>query len=719
MQGGRRPRAGARRPGAAELAARRQRPARADRRADPRGERQRGGGGARATRSASRCRAWAPSRPAPPACSRRLRGLGVDARRPSCTTAAGLSRRNRISPPWCSALLQRGRRPGRPARAAQPDRRPAGGRVHRIADLSLRQRRRPRRADWCAPRPARSPACTRSPGWSTAGTATRWSFVAGRRQGRRWTTTVDAQEALDRLAAALAACRCAARALAATPGRRTAPARVGDMSTRWSTGTSRSLGLTDRRRRARRLRSRRPARPSPSCASDADALHRRWSGSSPGSTPRPAPRRCWSSTGAAGSRPTPTASPSSSPLVDKLAEKKGTPTGVSPAFGSRVTGAEVGAAARLPRHARCSASSTRSTTRAGRLLLVAPNIVHVERELGVDPRDFRLWVCLHEETHRVQFTAYPWMRDHLSRADARRWSTPIEPQRAARRRPAPRSAEVDPRRAAAACSTCSRTPEQKEILDRVTGVMSLLEGHADVVMDGVGPSVIPTVEKIRAKFNERRKGVGTPRQAAAPAARPRRQDGAVPRRRDLRAPRRRQGRHGRLQRHLGGPGDPAVQGRDRRPGCLGRPGACDAPTRSRRRGPAAGPLAPWPTLRARRRRSLVACSGGADSLALAAAAVFEGHKLGLRVLGATVDHGLQPGSAEQADRVVAQLAALGVDETLTARVQVDGASGLGPEAAAREAQVRRAGGGRGARRCAAPCCSGTPSTTRPRPCCSG
>jgi coenzyme F420 biosynthesis associated uncharacterized protein len=52
------------------------------------------------------------------------------------------------------------------------------------------------------------------------------------------------------------------------------------------------------------------------------------------------------------------------------------------------------------------------------------------------------------------------------------------------------------------------TPEQKELLDGLTGVMSLLEGHADVVMDGVGPSVIPSVEKIRAKFNERRKGVG-------------------------------------------------------------------------------------------------------------------------------------------------------------------------------------------------------------------
>jgi tRNA(Ile)-lysidine synthase len=82
----------------------------------------------------------------------------------------------------------------------------------------------------------------------------------------------------------------------------------------------------------------------------------------------------------------------------------------------------------------------------------------------------------------------------------------------------------------------------------------------------------------------------------------------------------------------------------------------------------------------------VACSGGADSLALASAVVFEGHKLGLRIVGVTVDHGLQPGSAAQADRVVQQLAAMGVDETLAARVQVDASTGLGPEAAAREAR---------------------------------
>jgi len=81
-------------------------------------------------------------------------------------------------------------------------------------------------------------------------------------------------------------------------------------------------------------------------------------------------------------------------------------------------------------------------------------------------------------------------------------------------------------------------------------------------------------------------------------------------------------------------------------------------------------------------RLVVACSGGADSLALASATVHEGREQGWYVVGATVDHGLQEGSAERAERVVVQLASLGVDETVSARASVN-APGLGPEAAAR------------------------------------
>jgi len=82
---------------------------------------------------------------------------------------------------------------------------------------------------------------------------------------------------------------------------------------------------------------------------------------------------------------------------------------------------------------------------------------------------------------------------------------------------------------------------------------------------------------------------------------------------------------------------------------------------------------------------LVACSGGPDSLALLSAAVFECRKVGLRVIGVTIDHGLQDESAAHAARVVAQMAVLGADETASARVEVRGGS-RGPEAAAREAR---------------------------------
>ncbi len=82
---------------------------------------------------------------------------------------------------------------------------------------------------------------------------------------------------------------------------------------------------------------------------------------------------------------------------------------------------------------------------------------------------------------------------------------------------------------------------------------------------------------------------------------------------------------------------------------------------------------------------LVACSGGADSLALLSAAIFEGHKLSHRVIGVTVDHGLQEGSAEHALDVVQQMAAMGADEAASGRVIVVN-DGVGIEAAARESR---------------------------------
>ena len=143
------------------------------------------------------------------------------------------------------------------------------------------------------------------------------------------------------------------------------------------------------------------------------------------------------------------------------------------------------------------------------LMFVAPNILATERELEVDPGDFRLWVAMHEETHRVQFTAVPWLREHLIER-ARSMGTRImpEPEDLGQRLMEIATALPGVIRGEEDITQVVATPEQREKLAEVTAVMSLLEGHADVVMDEVGPSVIPTVADIRRKFTQRRKGAG-------------------------------------------------------------------------------------------------------------------------------------------------------------------------------------------------------------------
>ncbi|MCF2529308.1 zinc-dependent metalloprotease [Yinghuangia soli] len=235
------------------------------------------------------------------------------------------------------------------------------------------------------------------------------------------------------------------------------------------------------------------------------------------------------------------------PLLDKVNERRENIPGGNAltGMGSKVTGLELGtllsflsarvlgqyetfAPAALPDNPDIPATAEgaedglggkRLSAGPGRLLLVAPNIVQVERELDVAPRDFRLWVCLHEETHRTQFTAVPWLRDHLEQeVHAFLTETEVDPAAMARRFRDAAQALVAGRRGDAdeesrggdgSLVELVQTPVQREILSRITAVMSLLEGHADYVMDGVGPQVIPSVGEIREKFQQRRaRGTG-------------------------------------------------------------------------------------------------------------------------------------------------------------------------------------------------------------------
>ena len=155
-----------------------------------------------------------------------------------------------------------------------------------------------------------------------------------------------------------------------------------------------------------------------------------------------------------------------------------------------------------------------SAPAAGRLLLVAPNIVSVERELNVTPEDFRLWVCLHEQTHRVQFAAAPWLRHHmLEQVDELSGhllgnvDTLMERATAAARSLKDRSATGNtPGRGA--ILDLLQDPEEKAAISHLTAVMSLLEGHANVVMDAVDASIVPSVKTIRQRFNDRGKDRG-------------------------------------------------------------------------------------------------------------------------------------------------------------------------------------------------------------------
>jgi len=195
------------------------------------------------------------------------------------------------------------------------------------------------------------------------------------------------------------------------------------------------------------------------------------------------------------------------PVVDQVTKKKA-PGPLAQAVGSKVTAVEVGGLLGFL-SSKVLGQFDPFFEPSGRLLLVAPNVVHIERELDVDPTDFRLWVCLHEETHRVQFTASPWMRDHLfaqveGLAESMRLSDLLDDGLKRITGQVTEALKGNGNLLEAVAS-----PEQREILDRVTGMMSLLEGHADVVMDGVGPSVIPSVAQIRTVFNKRRQGIGT------------------------------------------------------------------------------------------------------------------------------------------------------------------------------------------------------------------
>ncbi|AGP61984.1 hypothetical protein OEM_04480 [Mycobacterium intracellulare subsp. yongonense 05-1390] len=179
----------------------------------------------------------------------------------------------------------------------------------------------------------------------------------------------------------------------------------------------------------------------------------------------------------------------------------------------RVTGAQTGAVLAYVSSGilgQYDPFATDNGARAGCLLLVYPNVIAVERQLRIEPSDFRLWVCLHEVTHRVQFTANPWLPDYMSQAlglltrDAGDDLGEVVSRLAdyARNRGNPAS-DANSAGILGLVRAVQSEP-QRHALDQLLVLGTLLEGHADHVMDAVGPIAVPSVATIRRRFDERR-----------------------------------------------------------------------------------------------------------------------------------------------------------------------------------------------------------------------
>jgi coenzyme F420 biosynthesis associated uncharacterized protein len=138
---------------------------------------------------------------------------------------------------------------------------------------------------------------------------------------------------------------------------------------------------------------------------------------------------------------------------------------------------------------------------------VGPNVLALEKRFAFPPKEFRLWLALHEVTHRAQFTGVPWLREHyLGLVQQTLESVDPDPKRfldalgkvvddlRSGRKPLEDGGIV----------TLLATPEQRLVLDKVGGLMSLLEGHGDITMDRAGADRIPSADRFARVLRERR-----------------------------------------------------------------------------------------------------------------------------------------------------------------------------------------------------------------------
>src|SRR3954466_3829245 len=138
---------------------------------------------------------------------------------------------------------------------------------------------------------------------------------------------------------------------------------------------------------------------------------------------------------------------------------------------------------------------------------VGPNVLALEKRFAFPPREFRLWLALHEVTHRAQFTGVEWMRPHfLSLVESSIGAIDGDPKRfveAVRRGMDRARSGRNPLDDGGIVALLAGS-EQFAVLQQVQGLMSLLEGHGDITMDRAAGDRIPGAERFSRVLRERR-----------------------------------------------------------------------------------------------------------------------------------------------------------------------------------------------------------------------
>jgi coenzyme F420 biosynthesis associated uncharacterized protein len=143
---------------------------------------------------------------------------------------------------------------------------------------------------------------------------------------------------------------------------------------------------------------------------------------------------------------------------------------------------------------------------------VGPNVLALEKRYGFPPREFRLWLALHEVTHRAQFTGVPWLRAHfLSLVNQTLGAVDPDPKRfldAVVRVVEDLRAGHNPLDEGG-IATLLASPDQRDLFGQIGGMMSLLEGHGDVTMDRAGEGHVPSADRFARALRERRRQGGS------------------------------------------------------------------------------------------------------------------------------------------------------------------------------------------------------------------